>query len=246
MRDLMSMLGLSFLDKPVHEVADLLIAAASQGGRQQVFFVNAHCVNTAAVNNTYAEILQSAPYVFADGVGMALASRICGTVLQNNVNGTDLFPLLCERAAREKVPFAFLGAKPGVAAECARRISIQYPGLQVVWIEHGYLSGESEAQCIAALNRSGAAMLFVAKGVPLQEIWIHQNAAKVHVPVILGVGALFDFYSGAIPRAPEWIRRLRLEWLFRLCMEPARMFRRYVIGIPLFILRVIRHRIVVQ
>ena len=117
-----------------------------------------------------------------------------------------------------------------------------FPGLQVVWTGHGYMSSEDEETAITELNASGAKMLFVAMGVPAQELWIHRNADSLNASVLLGVGALFDFYSGEIQRAPLFMRRLRLEWVFRLFAEPRRMFRRYVIGNPEFLIRVLyRH-----
>jgi exopolysaccharide biosynthesis WecB/TagA/CpsF family protein len=241
---LTTFMGLRFLDQSIHDVADMIVRTAKSGVKQQVYFVNAHCVNVASRDPDYADVLHSAPFVFADGIGVAIAARLWGMSIRYNVNGTDLFPVLCEKAAAEKMTFALFGSKDGIAADCARIITNRYPGLQVVWIEHGYLSPEQEAQCVMKLNASGASMLFVAKGVPAQELWIRDNAASINVPVMLGVGALFDFYSGAVRRAPLFLRNLRLEWLFRLLMEPTRMFRRYVIGNPQFIFRAIRHRIV--
>ena len=173
---------------------------------------------------------------------MELAARINGTVLQHNVNGTDLFPLLCAAAAREGVPIALLGAKPGYAAQCAENMRRQFPGLLVAWVEHGYLSADEEQARLEELANSGARILLVAKGVPMQEHWIAGHANKIGVPVLLGVGALFDFYSGNIPRAPSIIRKFKLEWLFRLGMEPRRMFSRYVLGNPEFLFRAFRWR----
>jgi exopolysaccharide biosynthesis WecB/TagA/CpsF family protein len=112
-----------------------------------------------------------------------------------------------------------------------------------VWVEDGYRSSEEEGARLPELNASGAKMLLVAKGVPSQEHWIAANAARLTAPVILGVGALFDFYSGTIPRAPQLVRKLRIEWLYRLLHEPRRLFRRYVLGNPEFIARVLLRRL---
>ncbi len=186
---------------------------------------------------------KDAPYLFADGIGIAIAARLWGVRLRNNVNGSDLFPVLCEYAAAENIPLAFLGASPGVAARCASNMVDRYPGLRVLWVEHGYLSSEEEARGIEVMNALRPGVLIVAKGVPAQETWIRDNATVIDVPVILGVGALFDFYSGAIRRAPPFIRKLRLEWLYRLLQEPGRLFSRYVIGNPEFFYRAIKQRV---
>jgi exopolysaccharide biosynthesis WecB/TagA/CpsF family protein len=236
-------LGLRFWDIDLDRAAQFLTDAALTDKRLQVYFVNAHCINVAARDTRYAQLLRSAPFLFADGAGMALAARLAGAGLANNVNGTDLFPKLCAAAAAAAVPVAFLGARPGVARQCATLMERQYPGLQVVWVEDGYLSSEAEAVKLADLNASGARILLVAKGVPAQEHWIAAHAERVVPPVILGVGALFDFYSGAVPRAPLLLRRLRMEWAYRLLREPRRLFLRYVIGNPEFVARALYWRL---
>lgn len=237
-------LGLRFWDCSLSRAATYLADRAVANQKSQVYFVNAHCINVASRDRAYASLLEQAPFLFADGAGMALAARIWNSRLANNVNGTDLFPVLCRAAAQSAVPVAFLGARPGVASACADRMKKNIRGLEVAWVEHGYCTPEQELKKIDALNASGARILFVAKGVPAQEHWIAEHADRLTVPVVLGVGALFDFYSGTIPRAPQMMRRWRLEWLFRLWQEPRRMFRRYVIGNPEFMVRALVRRII--
>lgn len=241
-RSLTEVIGYQFKDQSLEDVAASLVDDARNGIQRQVFFVNAHCINVAARNEAYDSVLRSAPWLYADGAGMAVASRIWGQPLKHNVNGTDLFPILCKNAARHDVPIALLGACPGVAEACARRLHEACPNLRVVSSHHGYLSPEEEQRMLEEIHDSGARILLVAKGVPKQELWMRQNAGKINVPVLIGVGALFDFYSGSLPRAPLLMRRLRLEWLFRLLMEPRRLFRRYVIGNPEFLFRVLKAR----
>jgi exopolysaccharide biosynthesis WecB/TagA/CpsF family protein len=242
-QELREFIGLRFWDVDLGRMADFLVQKALAGERLNVFFVNAHCINVAAHNPSYAKLLKDTPFLFADGVGLALAARICGVPLNNNVNGTDLFPKICLAAAAASLPIAFLGARPSVARRCAEHMERQFPGLRVAWTEHGYLSGKEEDSRIPSLNSSDAKILFVAKGVPTQETWIAANSERLAPPIILGVGALFDFYSGAITRAPQFIRDLRLEWLYRLLREPRRLFRRYVLGNPAFIARMVLWRL---
>lgn len=236
----MRLFGLKVRDDSVAEVADTLIARALNRERFLGYFVNAHCVNVAARDTAYREILQRAPSVFADGVGMAIAGRLLGHPLTNNVNGTDLLPELCRRAAGQGIPMALLGARPGTAIACANRLQALYPGLDIRWIRHGFLSEREELGLLPGLNASSARILLVAKGVPSQEKWIDRYAAHLDIPVILGVGALFDFYSGRVRRAPLLVRRIRMEWVFRLLREPRRLAGRYLKGNPLFLARVIR------
>ena len=241
--DVIRLFGLRLSDVSLREAAETTINRARSGSKLQIFFVNAHCINIAAHNKQYNHILKNNELLYADGVGMAIAARICGQHLTNNVNGTDLFPLLCEHAARHKVPIALLGSKPGIADACAAQMKAAYPGLQITFAHHGYSSRDDDPDIIRSINNCGAGILLVAKGVPAQEMWIAENREAINTPVILGVGALFDFYSGTVKRAPPLVRQLRLEWLFRLLIEPRRMFTRYVIGNPVFILRAIFWRL---
>lgn len=241
--ELRLVMGLRFWDADLARVARYLVGKAAAGERLQVYFVNAHCVNVAARDPDYARLLRDAPFLFADGAGMALAARISGIALDHNVNGTDLFPQLCATAAAAGVPVAFLGARRNVAAACAARMVQQHPGLNVAWVADGYLAADEEARQLERLNASGAKILFVAKGVPAQEHWIAAHAGRLSAPVVLGVGALFDFYSGAMPRAPAFIRRLRMEWCYRLLREPRRLFARYVLGNPEFVARALLWRL---
>ena len=234
--------GLKLRNVGLTQAADHVVSAGRRGERATVFFVNAHCVNVAARDAAYLLSLEQATWLFADGSGMAKAARAAGTPLVDNVNGTDLFPLVCERAARQGVKLAFVGARPGVAAKCARNMAQINPGLEVVYTHDGYFRPADEPQMLRELNASGAQIVFVARGVPLQERWLTDVAQSLTVPVRLAVGALFDFYSGEMTRAPLFIRKLGLEWLFRLMLEPRRLFMRYVIGNPIFLIRMWRLR----
>lgn len=240
--DTIPLFGLSICNTTLPEASAALLKDAGEGTRRQVFFVNAHCVNVAAQDRAYLDTLRAADLLYADGSGMRLAAKLAGLPLRDNVNGTDLFPLLCRDAAAAGVGIALLGARPGVAERCAENMRTRFPGLKVVWSHHGYLKDADVPGLIASLNNSGAGMLFAAMGVPTQELWIARHADALRPPVLLGVGALFDFYSGEVSRAPVLIRKLGLEWVYRFMLEPRRMFARYILGNPVFVLRALRRR----
>jgi len=239
----LTLFGLPICNSTLPEASASLVKAAAEGARRQVLFVNAHCVNVAARNRTYLDTLRGADVLYADGSGMRLAARLSGQSLRDNVNGTDLFPLLCQDAAAAGVSIALLGARPGIAERCAANMRSRFPKLQVVWTHHGYLQHTDISSVISSLNDSGAGMIFVAMGVPAQELWISRYANTLNSPVLLGVGALFDFYSGEVSRAPLFMRKLGIEWIYRFILEPRRMFTRYILGNPLFLLRALRRRI---
>ncbi len=199
-----------------------------------VVFVHAHSVNVAQSDFEYWNILVNATHVFADGVGMRIASILSGTPLCANVNGTDMFPLLCRTFEGTGVKFFLLGSMPGIV-ECVRdRIARDYPGLHICGVHHGYLRGTADDEdVVAKICSAGADVLLVGMGVPTQEKWLARYLRATGVRVGIAVGGLFDVYSGRVWRPPVWMRRMGLEWLGRLVPgrgEPRRLWRRYLIG----------------
>jgi exopolysaccharide biosynthesis WecB/TagA/CpsF family protein len=243
MNDGVKIFGLSIRNESLDDAAERAIRAAKSNLRQVFFFVNAHCINVAAKNDLYLKAIPFADQVYADGIGMRLAVQLCGERLVDNVNGTDLFPTLCQKAADQGVSLALLGAQPGIAERCAANMSKLFSGLNFSLIHHGYFRPEEEAALINRINENPAGILLVAFGVPHQELWIAKNAHRIRTPVILAVGGLFDFYSGLRRRAPWLLRKTGLEWTFRLAQEPVRLFSRYIFGNPLFLFRAIALRL---
>ena len=218
-----------------------MIATARQTGRTAfAAFLNAHCLNLAYRDKEYTTILQQeADVIWPDGIGIRLAGKILHFPVPDNVNGTDLFPKICQHPYR----IYFLGAAPGVAQMAREKATAQFPTAQFVGASHGYFSEEyTAADAIAKINAENPDILLVALGVPAQEKWIAAHRNELQCGVAIAVGGLLDFISGRIPRAPLWMRNHGLEWLYRLYQEPLRLFRRYVIGNPLFLLRVLKQR----
>ena len=222
------------------EALDEVCAAASGVAARDFFFANADCLNIGARRADYLAALRDpGARVYADGVGMRLAGWISRRPVVANVNGTDMFPLLCERAAARGRSLYFLGAEPGVARRAGDRMSEQFPGLKVAGARDGFFDHDQCDDVIEAVNASGADVLLVAFGAPLQELFLRRNRARLTPPARLGVGGLLDFYSGSKPRAPRWVRAVSLEWAWRLAVEPRRLWRRYLIGNPIFLARVL-------
>jgi N-acetylglucosaminyldiphosphoundecaprenol N-acetyl-beta-D-mannosaminyltransferase len=209
----------------------------------QVCFVNASCLNSAYCQPEYFQVLEQAFLVLADGIGLKLAGRLLKRHIRQNVNGTDLFPHLCAALARSAGRLFLLGGRPGVADAVAGWIRQHTPGLTVCGLHHGYFQPGEENAVVAEIAASQADVLLVAFGAPRQEQWIADHLPRLNVRVAVGVGGLFDFYSGLIPRAPHWVRELGLEWFYRFLREPRRMWRRYFVGNFLFLYRVGRERL---
>ena len=227
--------GLSLSSAAPADAAAHIVANAVQGRKTTVNFINAHCVNVARRSPSYRRALGDSDLLLPDGIGVEIAARMSGLEKPENLNGTDLFPLICERAASEGAGLFLLGGLPGVADAAAASACGQYPSLRIRGTQDGYFDRMEEDALIERINRSGAAILFVGFGVPLQEEWIARNRHRLDAPVVLGVGGLFDYYSGRIPRAPAPIRAVRCEWAWRLAMEPRRMANRYLAGNAIFL-----------
>jgi N-acetylglucosaminyldiphosphoundecaprenol N-acetyl-beta-D-mannosaminyltransferase len=232
--------GLRIDNLTMREALDWIAQRLDGRGFHQVSFLNAACVNMALRDRDYRRVLAHSSLVLADGIGLRLAGRVLGRRIVENVNGTDLFPLLCERLRGSGKRIFLLGAGPGIAETMRRRIEDNPGGVIVCGATDGYFHPETERELVSRIARSGADLLLVALGAPHQEKWIARAASQTGVKVAIGVGGLFDFYSGRIPRAPQWLREHGLEWAYRLYHEPRRLWRRYLIGNPVFLWHILR------
>ena len=234
--------GIRLLNLGMDELVGAILTAVEGRVRTRIAFVNPDCVNIAARDPLYRAALAGADWVCPDGIGMKIAGRILERPIRQNLNGTDLFPRLCAAAAGGGHRIYLLGARPGVAAAVARWARRQYPGIKIAGCHSGYFEGDGEEAAIAGIRRSRADILLVAMGAPRQELWLQRHLERTGALVGVGVGGLFDFYGGRIPRAPLWLREIGGEWIYRLLQEPRRMWRRYLIGNAVFLWRVARER----
>jgi len=236
-----NLLGLKFNNLNMGEAINLLKKSIKSKSKTQVSFVNPDCFNKIFDDKEYYNVLQSSNLLFPDGIGVNIACKILDTPLKENINGTDMLPFLCEMAVENKYSIFLLGGKPGIPEDMKMNLLKKFPKLNIAGLNNGYFDKETEGDYIIdKINGSNADILLVAFGAPLQEKWILKNKEFLNCNVLMGVGGLFDFFSGNIPRAPKWMREIGLEWVFRLMQEPKRMWKRYIIGNPLFIFRVLR------
>lgn len=214
----------------VDSSADQAAAKLLSPGRRRAFFMNAHCCNIRRRDPHYAEAVAGADILLPDGIGVELAAKFTGHSLTTNLNGTDFVPQLLQRAASMGKSVYLFGGRPGVADAAAARLVYDIPGLRIAGTRDGFSGAQDTRAVVADINESGADIVLVALGVPMQELWLHRNANDLTANLTLGVGALFDFLSGSVARAPEPVRAARMEWGWRLAMEPRRMARRYLTG----------------
>ncbi len=182
----------------------------------------------------FKEIYDCADLVLTDGKPLIWISKLYKTPIKEKVSGSDLFPEICRRCAEKGYKIFFLGAAEGVAAKAAENLTQKYPGLEVVGTyspPFGFEKDERELnKIVSMIQRAAPQILIAALGTPKQEKFIYAHREQLQVPVSLGLGASLDFEAGQIKRAPKWMSNCGLEWFFRLCKEPKRMFKRYVIN----------------
>ena len=174
-----------------------------------------------------------------DGVGLDIVSLIkYGHRFGANLNGTDFTPYYL-KSTRHRYRIYLLGGRPGVAERAAAALKLIAPQHDYVGARHGYYPAADNAEVVADIKASGATLVLVALGNPQQEMWIADNIDRVGASLAIGVGALFDFLADAVPRAPMWVRRVRMEWLYRMALEPKRLWKRYMVFTPVLILQAI-------
>jgi N-acetylglucosaminyldiphosphoundecaprenol N-acetyl-beta-D-mannosaminyltransferase len=237
----LTMFGLTMKNLSMDEATDFLLQVMDEKQPRRLAFVNPACINIAMKDQSYRKILEDSDWIFPDGIGIQVACKMLGKRMKANLNGTDLFPALADAMQGTSHGCYLFGAGHGVVDDMAANLRRDYPDLKISGYQHGFLTDEETEKVIERINASGASILLVAMGVPLQEKWIERYWGRLNVPLVMGVGGLFDFMSGRMPRAPEWMRELGLEWLFRLLQEPRRMWRRYVIGNVVFLWNVMRY-----
>ncbi|WP_298817887.1 WecB/TagA/CpsF family glycosyltransferase [uncultured Roseibium sp.] len=223
------------------EAIGLIRSAVLQGERLDVAICNAHTVLTAVDDPDFAATLNRMT-LLNDGIGIDLASRfLCGSSFPDNLNGTDLVPDVLKGIGLS-LRIYLLGAEETQLQEARKHIEETYPAHEVVGCRNGYFDMDDCRDICTDISALKPDLLLVAMGNPRQEKFIVQNRQNLDVKVAIGVGALFDFMSGSVARAPKLVRAAGLEWLFRLLQEPRRLFRRYVIGIPRFASAVFKFR----
>ena len=204
--------------------------------------VNPEFVMRARVDDHFREVLEGASLCLADGIGVVWAMRRQGCPQFERVAGSDLVPALARSCARHGWRLFLLGARQGVAAECARRLEVENPGLEVAGTFAGSPSPEDDEGALDRIAAVRPDLLLVAYGAPQQELWIARNRERLKVPVAIGVGGTFDFLAGRVRRAPLLLRRAHLEWLWRLALQPRRVRRMAVLpGYALAVLRQPHH-----
>lgn len=230
-------LGVHILSGSMGQAVEFLDQALAEAGTVCTTYLNAHLAMQAQADARLFGNLKSF-VVLNDGIGVDVASWLkYGTMFDENLNGTDFTPFYLEKTSYQFRIF-LLGARPHIVEKVAEIFAKQYPQHVIAGFFNGYSPRDDEL--VNRIRELKTDLILVAMGNPLQEKWIADNFDKTGAVMAMGVGGLFDFVSGRLPRAPIWMRRLRCEWLYRFWCEPRRLWRRYTIVNAQFLLAAFR------
>lgn len=228
----------------VDELHERIHCAVRNDQRATILHVNVLALNLAYEQPAIKEIFHRADVVFCDGVGVKLGARLLGQRIPARSTYADWVWDLAGLAVENGFSLYFLGGRPGVAETASERLRTRYPGLRVVGVRHGYFDKERNSrdnrEVLDDVRQVNPDILLVGFGMPMQEHWVAENRADIPARVVLTGGAVFDYTAGRLRRAPRWLTQNGMEWLGRLLIEPKRLWRRYLIGNPMFLVRVLR------
>lgn len=222
-----------------------IISSARNGECKVYSYVNIHAINIAQSDLRFREIVNGSAVTYCDGEGVRLGARLLGTSLPPRTVLTFWVWDLCRLLEEKGLSVYFLGGTQDVVRAAVDTLQKVCPALSIKGWHHGYFEkdGEESRRVVEEINRVRPDVLFVSFGMPAQEYWIENNRQALHAGVILPAGSMIDYVAGARKTAPAWMANNGLEWLYRLVREPRRLWRRYLIGNPLFLMRVLFQRI---
>ncbi|HKT69231.1 MAG TPA: WecB/TagA/CpsF family glycosyltransferase [Terriglobales bacterium] len=197
-----------------------------------VTLTNVHAIMEAQGEPAFRQVLNQAASVCPDGMPLVWMGRRAGYRMPRRVYGPDLLWDFCRATAGQRYSHFFYGGGPGIADRLAAELKARFPGMRVAGCYSPPfcpLAAEKDAAVVRMINNAAPDLLWVGLGCPKQEFWMHEHARRLRVPVMLGVGQAFDIYAGSLRQAPRWMREHGLEWLFRLCLEPRRLGKRYLV-----------------
>lgn len=234
--EFIEILGVKIDRVTMKEALILMEKYISLNEKSHIIPINPELIMQAQKNKKFKDVLNNARLRLADGIGVVIASKLMRKPLTERVAGVDTVYELANIAAKNGWSIYFLGAAPGVAEKTASKLLEKYPNLKIAGAYAGSPNPKEEKDICDKINRTNADILLVAYGSPNQDLWIARNLNYLNVKLAMGVGGTFDFIAGIAKRAPLWIRKIGLEWLYRLIREPYRWKR--MLALPKFAFRV--------
>ena len=231
--DRVEILGCKLDVLDANEAAAQIMTFAREGAGAQVVTLGTEMVVHAQKDERFRDVVNASALSLCDTVGVLSVARRRGATLHERVTGVELVERLCAQSAREGLPVYFLGGAEGAAADAAAIMEARFPGLIVAGTRNGFFADGEIAGVVDEIRASGAKLLFVGLGSPRQELWLAEHLRETGAGAAVGVGGSFDVLGGRVTRAPRFMRRLGLEWLYRLVKEPHRWRRQ--LALPYFV-----------
>ena len=223
----------------INDAADKIFGFLSGDKCAKIYTPNSEIIMVGYNDKSFADILNSADLLTADGIGVVKAAQLLKKPVPERAAGYDIACKLLEKLADSEYKLFLFGGKPGVADTAKEKLTEKYPGLKICGTRNGYFKPEETPEIVDEVNASGADLIFVCLGAPKQELWIHENADKLNVKAALGIGGSLDVFAGTAERAPEFYCKHGLEWFYRLVKEPWRAKR--MTALPKFAATVLLH-----
>ena len=236
MTERVNILGVQVDAVTMSQAVERVINLIGMGKPSMVATANAEMLLNATHDAELKKILNAASLVVPDGAGTVWAARHLGKQMPERVAGFDLVQELMKIAPAHDFKFFLFGAAPGIADKAKLKAETLYPGIKIVGTRNGYFKAEDELDIIAQIKSSRPDILLAALGVPKQEKWLFKHKDELKIPVSIGVGGTFDVMAGVVKRAPLWMQKARLEWLFRAMLQPSRAGR--LLALPKFVWKV--------
>jgi N-acetylglucosaminyldiphosphoundecaprenol N-acetyl-beta-D-mannosaminyltransferase len=245
--DPINLLGVSVHPIGSKNLNDMIGNIILRNEKHLILHVNAHCLNLTFKYPWLRQFLNRATIVFCDGFGVILGARILGSHIPERITYADWMWQLAQYAEQQGFSLFFLGARQSVAEKAATCLVEKYPGLRIAGVHNGHFDktpgGPENTTVIQKINEARCNILIVGFGMPLQEKWLMENWKYIDANIALTGGAVFDYISGELRRSPQWMTNHGLEWLGRLIIEPSRLWKRYLLGNPVFLWRILRQRL---
>jgi len=232
-------MGISVTDVTYSSLHEFILENIRAGRKSPILNVNVSAMNIAETDDDFRKILLNSPLVFADGMGIVLASILQGERLSGRITYADWMFEFARFSAEHSITWYLLGSERGTARLAADNLIKRFPDLEIVGCHHGYFerNGAENEMVIENINRCAPDVLFVCFGMPDQEKWIANHQGRIDATIFLPGGACLDYLSEKTRRCPQWMGDFGMEWLYRLGQEPGRLWRRYILGNPMFFLR---------
>jgi len=224
------------------EVETFVDICKQRGATKKIYFTNVHSILSARVDHELKDHINHADLVLPDGSGLAIAGKILNKPIIENLNGTDFTPKVCRLAEEKGWSVYLVGAREEVVQNCVKNLEKQFPKLTISGYHNGYFDEDEERKIISEIKSRRPDIVLVALGTPYQEKWIAKHARELEGCVCFAVGGLFDFLANIVKRAPIWMRKTGIEWLYRFMQDPSGKWRRIFVEIPVFMARILAEK----